>query len=225
MRIWIELISLAVFLGLALYIYFSKLPDRSVGRKVMEIVLVVIGILTIGLTFVVENERKADGLSLFIKSIQEDVEKQNFEKDKENQKRQEPKTDEQIIQDNKPEGMEYCTTVEGKNSRLLIYQEEGFLTYVIVPAKESTNLEPKPKVGDSIIKEASNCAITLVPKKGSNEYFLIVDSSERKNVTDDIETEFKQVRTKKGDYLYVGSFEAVEEYTVRINKKDYKFEL
>ena len=107
MKIWIELISLAVFLGLAIYVYFSKLQDRSVERKVMEIVLVVIGILTICLTFVVENERKADGLSLFIKSVQEDVEKQNSEKNKENQKIQKPKIDERIIEDNRPERMEY----------------------------------------------------------------------------------------------------------------------
>lgn len=142
---------------------------------------------------------------------------------------EEEKQEAESIEYDRPEGTHYFTTIDGKKTRLRIYMDENYMWYVATNKKGEQSTE-NLEVGDMLSRDTDIYEITVINIKNTDEYYIMLNSSETLKIKDEKGTEFKEIRDdsnwKQEGYVYGGMIETKESsYTIIVNDTKYTFVL
>lgn len=142
---------------------------------------------------------------------------------------EEEKQEAESIEYDRPEGTHYFTTIDGKKTRLRIYMDENYMWYVATNKKGEQSTE-NLEVGDMLSRDTDIYEITVINIKNTDEYYIMLNSSETLKIKDEKGTEFKEIRDdsnwEQEGYVYGGMIETKESsYTIIVNDTKYTFVL
>lgn len=142
---------------------------------------------------------------------------------------EEEKQEAESIEYDRPEGTQYFTTIDGKKTRLRIYMDENYMWYVATNKKGEQSTE-NLEVGDMLSRDTDIYEITVINVKNTDEYYIMLNSSETLKIKDEKGTEFKEIRDdsnwEQEGYVYGGMIETKESsYTIIVNDTKYTFVL